>query len=142
MTMPKSFTIITDTREKRPLKFFGVTTKRSALKTGDYSIEGHEHRVAIERKGLSDLLACVAKDRKRLNQQIDRLIEMESRAVVLEASIEKLECGNWRSKVSPNSVVGTIMSWKTRGLPVIYANSREHAAKYVYWFLRLYHERS
>lgn len=138
-----SFSIIIDTREKRPLKFHGgVHTIRAALKTGDYSIDGFQDRVGVERKSLSDLLNCIGKDRKRLNQQIDRLLLLDARAVVLEASIAKLEIGGWRSQVSPNSAIGTIMSWKVRGLPIIYADSREMAAKYTYWFLRLFHERA
>jgi len=40
--------IVVDTREALPIGFPGATT--AGLSTGDYSILGAEHRVAIERR--------------------------------------------------------------------------------------------
>ena len=52
-----NFTIIVDTRENLPYLFHGYTCgmKRSGLKTGDYSIEGYESAICIERKSKEDL---------------------------------------------------------------------------------------
>lgn len=44
------FTIIIDTREQMPWEFGHHTTSREKLDTGDYSIKGLEHLLAIERK--------------------------------------------------------------------------------------------
>jgi len=44
------FTIIVDTREQMSWEFGAHTTSREKLDTGDYSIKGLEHILAIERK--------------------------------------------------------------------------------------------
>ena len=44
------FTIIVDTREQQPWEFGLHTTSRKKLDTGDYSIEGLEQLLTIERK--------------------------------------------------------------------------------------------
>ena len=44
------FTIIVDTREQQPWEFKEFLKSSTKLDTGDYSIEGMEHIVAIERK--------------------------------------------------------------------------------------------
>lgn len=44
------FTIIVDTREQQPWEFGLHTTSRKKLDTGDYSIEGLESLLTIERK--------------------------------------------------------------------------------------------
>jgi|HubBroStandDraft_2_1064218.scaffolds.fasta_scaffold141524_3 DNA excision repair protein ERCC-4 len=135
------FTIIIDTREQRPLFFRDVETIRRALKTGDYSIEGCEDRVSIERKSLEDLLSCVTSRREAFNDQMTRLLSFESKALLIEARPLDLEQGNWFPKVHPNAVIGTVLKWKMKGIPVIYANGQEQAAKYVAWFMRLFWER-
>lgn len=135
------FTIIVDTREKLPLKFHGHTVVRRALKTGDYSIDGYADRISIERKSLPDLLGSISRDRKRFDKCIDRLLKFEAKALVIEAMPFNLENGAWRSKVHPNAVVGSVISWKMRGLPVIYASTQEQASRYVLWFMKHFWER-
>lgn len=44
------FTIIVDTREQQPWEFREFATSKAKLDTGDYSIEGMENVIAIERK--------------------------------------------------------------------------------------------
>ena len=50
MTQKYDFTIIIDTREQQPWLFDQYTTAHRKLDTGDYSIEGLEHLLGIERK--------------------------------------------------------------------------------------------
>lgn len=135
------FSVIVDTREQLPLEFKGVATIRRGLKTGDYSIEGYETRVAIERKSLSDLLGSITTNRERFNACMERLVLFESKAILVEATPSELERGHWIPKVSPNSVIGTLFKWKMRGIPVIYAANHEKASHYALWFLRLFYER-
>ena len=47
-------TVVVDTREQEPYTFESGCTEvvRRALPAGDYSIEGHEDSVAVERKTL------------------------------------------------------------------------------------------
>lgn len=92
------FTIIVDTREQFPYHFTGfradtrqryrplvIPVKRAALKSGDYSIDGFEDRVAVERKSLSDLYGSIGGERDRFQREFERLAEYEYAAVVIEA---------------------------------------------------------
>lgn len=138
----KSFTVIVDTREKRPLSFTGHPVVRRGLRTGDYSIDGYADKIAIERKSLPDLLGSLTSGRKRMDACVERLLQYESKALLIEAMPFNLENGCWRPKVHPNAVLGSVISWKMRGLPVIYASTQEQASRYVLWFLKLFWERN
>jgi ERCC4-type nuclease len=56
--------VLVDTREKEPLPLFLNHPnwiggeRRVALKTGDYTVEGMESLLSLERKNLADLVAC------------------------------------------------------------------------------------
>jgi ERCC4-type nuclease len=56
--------VLVDTREKEPLPLLENHAnwiggeRRVALKTGDYTIEGMENFLSLERKSLADLVAC------------------------------------------------------------------------------------
>jgi len=60
-------TVVVDTREQEPYTFESGCTEvvRRALPAGDYSIEGHEDSVAVERKTLEDFVSTVIRSRKR-----------------------------------------------------------------------------
>ena len=47
--------IIIDTREQIPWEFRDLPTEPGTLDTGDYSVSGLEHLIAVERKSLDDL---------------------------------------------------------------------------------------
>ncbi len=102
---------IVDTREQRPLDLSPLSTERGTLATGDYSVRGLEGVVAIERKSLADLVACVGRDRKRFEREVQRLLSFPMRAVVVEASWGDLERGAWRGEVTPAAVVGSVLGW-------------------------------
>jgi len=60
--------LLVDTREQDPLplhlnhpNWIGGE-RRVALKTGDYSVEGMEGLLCLERKSLADLVACTVSD--------------------------------------------------------------------------------
>src|ERR1700733_13721123 len=87
------YKIIIDTREKTPLKFTGIETIRAGLKTGDYSIEGFEDKITIERKSLADLIQSISRDRRRFEECIQRLLEYEAKALLIEATPMALQEG-------------------------------------------------
>jgi len=64
-------TIIVDSREQLPYKFQTPSIK-AALDTGDYSIAGLEHFIAIERKTLPDLIGCLCNGRERFERELRR----------------------------------------------------------------------
>jgi ERCC4-type nuclease len=134
---PESITAVVDTREQRPLDLSPLPTVRDTLTTGDYSVRGLEHVVAVERKSLPDLVSCVGGQRGRFDQEVQRLLIYPVRALVVEASWFEIEEGGWRSKVPPQAVLGSLLGWIAMGLPVVMAEDHERAGRYVSRLLQI-----
>ena len=71
---PDQVTAIQESREQLPLDLHPLRVEVAGLDTGDYSLKGLEHLVAVERKGLSDLLACIGTGRHRFERELQRLL--------------------------------------------------------------------
>jgi DNA excision repair protein ERCC-4 len=122
-------TILIDTREQRPVRFEGASTRAATLATGDYSIEGGVDLVAIERKSLPDLFACIAGQRDRFERELERLAALRYGALVIEASLADVLVGCPPSRVHPASAFGSLMSWSVKGrLPIFFCGDRRQAA--------------
>jgi ERCC4-type nuclease len=126
------FTVVVDTREQAPYRFQGfksdakhknrplvIPTVRKALKTGDYSIEGFEDQVAVERKEFGDFYNCCGQDRERFQKQLERLNEIPVSAIVIEASFNAVITGHPQSKLNPKTVSPSVIAWQQR-LPAIH----------------------
>ncbi len=124
-------TAICDTREQLPLDLGEMPMTRGTLATGDYSIAGLEHVIAVERKSLDDLLGCVGRERERFDRECQRLLAYPCRAIVVESSWAALEAGGWRSAVSPASALGSVIGWACQGIPIFMVGDHERAGKYV-----------
>lgn len=137
-------TILIDSREQLPFAFSGksfedVTTERATLATGDYSLAGLTDRVAVERKSLPDLVACLSRERGRFERQLERGRQLEAFAVVVEAGWEDLAQGRYRSKLNPHSACQSVLSFSARlGIPFFFAGSRAGAEYATAGFLRQY----
>jgi DNA excision repair protein ERCC-4 len=127
---PDQVTAVVDTREQFPLDLTPLQTITATLSTGDYSVLGLEHIVAIERKSLSDLLACIGAERERFDREVMRLLAYPVRALVVEATWQDLETGDWRSKITPAAALGSVLGWIASGLPVIMAGDHARAGRY------------
>ena len=85
------------------------------LKSGDYSIDGFEDRVAVERKSLSDLYGSLGTGRDRFEREMVRLKDFEFAAVVIEAPWSTIiNKPPSRSRLKAVSVVATIIAWMQR----------------------------
>lgn len=115
MKTPADITAIVDTREQCPFNLDPMTTEPGTLYTGDYSVAGLESVIAVERKSLGDLLACVGRERERFERELQRLKSYPVSCVIIEASWQELERGEWRGKITPNVVMGSVTSWIARG---------------------------
>ena len=122
-------TVLIDTREKLPFDLTPLKTQKATLSTGDYSILGLEKHVAIERKGLQDLVGCVGGERERFEREIQRLKSYPVRAIICEGSYGQIEAKAYRGRVHPNSILGSICGWAAGGLPIIMAGNRERAQR-------------
>ena len=122
------FRILYDFREKAPYRFTGIQAdacdnylpmkidaQKAVLKTGDYTVEGLESRVAIERKSLADLYGTLGQHRERFEREHQRLAAMDFAAVVVEADwYTILNAAPVFSSLSPKTVYRTILSWTMR----------------------------
>jgi ERCC4-type nuclease len=131
-----SFTVLVDSREKRPLAFPSVVrTEVCTLPVGDYSIvwDGRDLRdvVVIERKSASDLLSCIGRSRERFERELARMAKIPYRALVIEGSLSGL-LEFPLSRIHPNAVLGSLVAWTWRyGVPPIFAGDRCLAAAVV-----------
>jgi ERCC4-type nuclease len=79
----EDFRIIVDTREQQPWSFEDYSTSIAKLDTGDYSIEGLEDTICIERKkSVSEVANNITES--RFKDVINRLKEIKYPFVLLE----------------------------------------------------------
>ncbi|HVU88050.1 MAG TPA: ERCC4 domain-containing protein [Pirellulales bacterium] len=128
---PENICAIVDTREQDPLDLAPLRVLPGTLATGDYSVAGIEHLVAVERKSLADLLACVGRERERFDRECQRLLGYDTRAIVVEGEWADLERGDWPSRVTPAAAVGSLLGWVALGIPILMAGGHERAGRYV-----------
>ena len=128
---PDQIVAVVDTREQLPLDLSPLRIVPGTLPTGDYSVKGLEHIVAVERKSLSDLLGCIGVGRERFEREVQRLLAYPTRALVVESTWSTIEAGEWRSKITPAAAMGSLLGWIAAGLPVIMAGDHDRAGQYV-----------
>jgi ERCC4-type nuclease len=146
--------VIFDTGEKNPFSFtchanwIGGTVRRK-LDAGDYSVEGMEALLSLERKSLSDLITTLMQCRSTFLKECERLARYRWRAILVEASYEDIKSPYGEDLwtfASPNAVSGTLDAVEARfQIPVIYASqnralAEEKAASWLskhftYWYL-------
>jgi ERCC4-type nuclease len=144
MTAPskKKPVIIVDSREQRPYAFSNrVIRQIQALPAGDYSLQGFENKAAIERKSLDDLVNTVVHERERFERELNRLKEYRFAWVVVEGTIEDIVAGNYRSGITPPSLLGIITSLMADFIPFVFAGDRVHAILVVEALLFRAHKR-
>ena len=131
--------IVIDTREQLPYLFDRwpeVETTRAGIPTGDYTIEGHEHQVAIERKELGDLIGCLCSGRDRFKRELERAGDLAFFAVVVEAGMHEVYLGRYRSAINPHAALQSILAFQVRyGIPFIWAGDRSMAEYTAYSLL-------
>lgn len=130
--------IVIDSREQLPYLFppAQVASTVAALPAGDYSLVGYETRVAIERKSLADYVGSLTAGRERFLRELQKLQAYELAAVVVEASFGDLVDGNYRSRATASSIVGSTFAITARHCPVLFAGNRALAARMTFELLR------
>lgn len=127
-----------DTREQRGWTFEPkqVRLSRRTLREGDYTVEGLEGRVALERKSLGDLVQTVISDWLRFRKELIRLSGYDFAAVVVEANLLQIYEHQYESEALPASVLGRINSIQMdHGIPVLFWGDRVRAADMAHKFL-------
>jgi ERCC4-type nuclease len=112
--------IIIDTREQdlhilKKLEALNVPYIRQKLNYGDYSFEfngeSYENKIVIERKGsLDEIIGNFTKGRDRFKREFERSKGCKV-ILMVEASIEQLEAGQYRSRISPKDLNSFLKTW-------------------------------
>jgi ERCC4-type nuclease len=153
--VPCNFTIIIDDREKWPYRFerlraradqgggrLLITTVTQRLEVGDYTIQGHEDGVVIERKTLPDLYGSVV-NRDNFIGRLRRMNELLFAAIVIESTwIQIASEPPPNSAMNPLSVIRSLIQWTVRYPRVHWIPAGDQAAGEAMCFrlLEAYHK--
>ena len=120
---------------KKPMYLMGRDTWGTGL--ADYSIDGLEELIQIERKSIDDLFGTLGGRRENFEREISRLNDQcKVAAVMIEGSYAHIS--NFREHgPEPASVIGTMISWAQRYPNVhwIPAGSRDMAERLTFRML-------
>ena len=71
--------------------------------------------MAVERKSVNDLVGCLkGQHRERFERELPRGRGLDYFALVAETDLTRLAAGGYRSKMSPKSVVQSLMAFSVR----------------------------
>jgi len=139
-----NFTIIVDTREQQPWGFSHFATAHKKLDTGDYSIDGLQHLLAIERKkSVSEFANNIVES--RFKDVIMRLSQLKYSFLLLEFDLEDIliyPIGStvpkrmWdKIKISPTFLLKNILELQLNHNIIVYfcgcSSNAEKMAEYI-----------
>lgn len=144
LELPKGWSFVADTNEMAgnhkgyPLPNCVVRNIQGPF---DYTIEGPvgpmDAVLGVERKSLPNLLGEVTSGRDRWERALARMRDTKAPAIVLEVSLSRLLEGQFRrTRVSPESVIGSVLAWSRRyRVPVWLTESRSGGKMLTQWWL-------
>jgi DNA excision repair protein ERCC-4 len=133
---PPDFCLVIDTREQRPLFTAhppkGLIMVRDTLAHGDYSIRGLENKVAVERKGITDLISYMTTERKRTKAKLEAMGPMMFKALVVESYWDDLFLPKFHSSVPPEVIRQSLVSFEVKfGLSLFVHPVREEIERWI-----------
>lgn len=136
----KKLTIICDTREqdRHVSEYFAkkkVPNITRKLDTGDYSCQlgdvSFEREIVVERKhNLDEICGNFTAERERFEREFMRAKAYNTKVhlIIENASWTDIFLGNYRSKLPPKSLVGSLLSWMVRfNVSVVFCKPDETA---------------
>ena len=116
-------TCLIDRREQTPWDMSPMKVKHKSIPSGDYSIDGLERFIALERKNWNDMLNCIGGRRQEFENCVARLACLKHSAIVIEGVYSDVIAGNFgMSKLTVAQVKGAVHSW-SRKVPVYFLES-------------------
>ena len=76
-------------------------------------------------------MKILAEERERFDKVIQRLLAYPVRAIVVAAGWQDFERGEWRSDVTPNAAIGSLLGWIAAGVPIVMAYDHKRAGRFV-----------
>lgn len=145
----EQFTIIVDTREQQPWMFDNYVVASKKLDTGDYSIEGLEHLLAVERKkSISEFANNITET--RFKDVVERLSNIKYAFLLLEFDLEDVliyPVGStvprrlWdKIKISPSFIMKHLLELQiNHNIKVVFCGDASNAEKMAESILRKVH---
>jgi len=143
-SIEKNMVILCDTREKKKEHITkvwdekNIKYKEQKLLTGDYSftLDGInlEYEIVIERKAsLDELCLNFTKTRERFEREFIRADLKKTFMFLLieNATMQDIINHNYRSKMHPNSLIGSLKSWKEKYNIYLVFCQRDKVAIYI-----------
>jgi ERCC4-type nuclease len=133
------FTIIVDTREQQPWSFDHYTKAKTKLDAGDYSIQGLQHLLGIERKkSVNEIANNIIES--RFKDAIARLAQLKYSFLLLEFDIKdvlhypigsSLPRKLWdKVKISPAFLMKHVLDWQlVHNINVIFCGDSDSAER-------------
>lgn len=133
------FVIIVDTREQKPWQFEHQAKANHKLDTGDYSIEGYENLLAIERKrNVAEIANNITE--KRFKDVVDRLSKIKHSYILLEFDLDdvmRYPVGSdipkrlWdKIRISPSFIIKHLIDLQVdSNIKVIFCGNSDNAEK-------------
>jgi len=140
------FTIIIDTREQQPWSFEHYAKANKKLDTGDYSIEGLEKIIAIERKkSVSEFANNITES--RFKDVVSRLSAIKYSFLLLEFDLEDIliyPVGSnvpkkmWdKIKISPSFIIKHLLELQLyHNIKVLFCGDSDNAEKMAEFILK------
>jgi ERCC4-type nuclease len=152
--IPKPVVVI-DTCEQEPFPLYANHSNwidgetRSDLETGNYTVQGMEHLLALERKSLADIFECTVKYRVGFIAECERLSHFRWKTILIESTFEDVKASVPPTEflgAHPNGVFGTLDAIEAKfGIPVRYSSMHRDLATecaaswlskhFTYWWL-------
>lgn len=139
--LPGEFAISVDTREKMPWKIpKGIRSVCRKLDQGDYSVVGHEHEVAVERKSLDDYVSTVLgrDNAARWQAELERLKDYKLKFIVVEATEQQVRLHKYESKWPPSNVLASAQRLHAEHMPVMFMGDPSRCAAYAFSVMRFW----
>ncbi|HUV84063.1 MAG TPA: ERCC4 domain-containing protein, partial [Methanosarcinales archaeon] len=125
--------IVVDSREQNSLKFKEGEAISKKLDVGDYSIEGMEHLISVERKNPLDLFRTLTSDNERFQRELKRASRLEYFAVMIEGSYrsirDKTFNNSYRTKVRGDIILKILYNLSFKyNFHIIFCHDRNEAS--------------
>ena len=140
--IPNNMVVVIDTREQLPYLFPRCRASVHKLEAGDYSLEGYENVMAVERKSANDFFGSLVNNkdkdnRDRFERELEILKGYKFKALVIEAEEQEiLQPEMYGRGISSNSIKGSIISFEVKyGLHVYYGSRERCENKILNWFI-------
>lgn len=140
--MLKRAVLLVDTREqdtpayRQRLQQIGLPYYREKLDAGDYGIRTTDdsgrkidaHTVIERKMSLDELCTCFTSERSRFRREFERASASGTKIWLLveDASWAQMLHGQYRSKMHPNALQGSVFSWAARyGISIVMCRSAD-----------------